>query len=103
MHNVLHCVTLYMQMKIISLEWNEDDVEHTACHGINPTEVEDVCFNPHIAVKGRFGRYVLYGQSSAGRFIKVILEKLYDHIFRPVTALDMTESEKHNYKLKKSW
>ena len=100
---MLHCVTFITQMKIVSLEWNEDDIEHIAHHGISSAEVEDVCFNSHIAVKGRFGRYVLYGQSSVGRFIKLILEKLYDHIFRPVTALDMTESEKHNYKLKKSW
>jgi len=100
---VLHCVTFIEQMKIISLEWNDDNIEHVALHGINSAEVEDVCFNSHIAVKGRFGRYILYGQSSAGRFIKLILAKLYDHIFRCVTAYDMIESEKHKYKLKKSW
>jgi len=92
-----------MQMKIFSLEWNDGDVAHIADHGINPAEVEDICFNQHISIRGRFGRYVIYGQSSAGRYIKLILEKLYDHIYRPVTALDMTESEKHNYKIKRNW
>jgi uncharacterized DUF497 family protein len=92
-----------MQMRISSLQWNDDDMEHIALHGINPAEIEDVCFNQHISIRGRFGRYILYGQSSAGRYIKLILEKLYDHVFRPVTAYDMTESEKHNYRLKKSW
>jgi uncharacterized DUF497 family protein len=90
-------------MKIVSLQWNDDDTEHISYHGINPAEVEDVCFNQHVSFKGRFNRYILYGQSSAGRYIKLILERLYDHVFRPVTAYDMTESEKHNYKLKKSW
>ena len=100
---MLHCVTFIMLMKIISLEWNDDDMEHIALHGINSVEVEDICFDRHVSFKGRFGRYVVYGQSSAGRYIKLILERLYDHIFRSVTAYDMTESEKHNYKLKKSW
>jgi uncharacterized DUF497 family protein len=90
-------------MKIISLDWNDKDIEHIADHGINADEVEDVCFDQHISIGGRFGRYVIYGQSSAGRFIKLILEKLYDHVFRPVTAYGMTENEKHKYKLKKNW
>jgi hypothetical protein len=73
---VLQSVTFIMQMKITSLEWNDGDVEHIAVHGINPAEVEDICFNQHMSVRGRFGRYVIYGQSSAGRYIKLILEKL---------------------------
>jgi uncharacterized DUF497 family protein len=100
---VLHCVTFIMLMKIISIEWNDLDIEHIADHGVDPAEVEDICFDRHVSFRGRLGRYVVYGQSSAGRYIKLILEKLYDHIFRSVTAYDMTESEKHNYKLKKSW
>jgi len=92
-----------MPMKINSLTWNDDDIEHIADHGINPAEIEDMCFNQHISIKGRYGRYVLYGQSSEGRYIKLILERLYDHVYRPVTAYDMTESEKHNYKIKRSW
>ena len=103
LHSVLHCVTFIMRMKITSLEWDDGDVEHIAVHGINPAEVEDICFIQHISIRGRFKRYVLYGQSSSGRYIKLILEKLYDHIYRPVTALDMTEKEKHNYKIKKNW
>jgi len=89
-------------MKIVAVEWSDDDLEHIAHHGINPAEVEDICFNQHISIRGRFRRYVLYGQSTAGRHIKLILERLYDHIYRPVTAYDMTDNEKHNYKLKKS-
>ena len=83
--------------------WNDDDIEHIALHGINPAEVEDVCFDQHISIRGRYGRYVLYGQSSEGKYIKLILERLHDHVFRPVTAYDMKESEKHNYKIKRSW
>jgi uncharacterized DUF497 family protein len=103
LHNVLHCVTLIVPMKIISLEWSDNDIEHIAYHGINPAEVESVCFDQHISIRGKFGRYILYGQNASGRHIKLVLERLYDHIYRPVTAYDMTVSEKHKYKLKKSW
>jgi hypothetical protein len=90
-------------MDIYSIQWNDDDIAHIARHGIDPIEVEDICFEKHFANKGRYGRYVLYGQSHTGRYIKLILERLYDHVFRTITAYDMTESEKHNYKSKKSW
>ena len=62
LHNVLHCVTFIIQMKIVAVEWSDDDLEHIAHHGINPAEVEDICFNQHISIRGRFRRYVLYGQ-----------------------------------------
>jgi uncharacterized DUF497 family protein len=90
-------------MKINSLAWDDENIEHIAQHEIDPVEVEDVCFNQHISIKGSNRRYVLYGQSSAGRYIKLILERLHGHVFRPVTAYDMKESEKHNYKIKRSW
>jgi len=90
-------------MKIATLEWSDDDIVHIGAHGIDPVEVEDVCFERHIAIRGRYGRYILYGQTSTGRHIKLVLEKLYDHVYRPVTAYEMSVSEKHNYKLNKSW
>jgi uncharacterized DUF497 family protein len=68
-------------MDVYSLEWNDDDVAHIERHGINPAEVEDICFEKNIAIKGRYGRYILYGQTRTGRYIKLVLEKLHDHIF----------------------
>jgi len=85
-------------MKIISLEWDDANVEHISKHRISPTEVGDVCFGTHIAVKGRNGRYILYGQSDNGRYIKLILVRLFGAFYRPITAYDMPEKEKRTYR-----
>ncbi len=85
-------------MKVGGLEWDDANIEHIGRHTITPAEVEDICFGTHIAYRGRHSRYVLYGQTSNGRHIRVVLVRLYGTMFRPVTAFDMSESEKRNYR-----
>jgi len=84
---------------IRDLEWDDVNVEHIARHDVNIWEVEDICFEPHLSFRGHNRRYILYGKTSNGRYLKVVLESLSDAIFRPVTALDMTTREKHNYRM----
>ena len=90
-------------MEISSLEWDDENILHIARHNIDPAEVADVCYGQHIAFKGKCSRYVLYGRSSSGRYIKLVLQKLYRCVLRPVTAYEMTDSEKHKFKQMKSW
>lgn len=61
-------------------------------------DAEDVCSGRHIARKAK-DRYLLYGKTEAGRYILIVLEKTGDS-FRPITARDMSESEKKIYKKK---
>jgi uncharacterized protein len=90
-------------MKISSLEWDDENILHVGRHNIDPVEVEDVCYGQHVAYKGKLSRYILYGRTFSGRFIKLVLQKLYDSVFRPVTAYEMTDSEKHKFKQIMSW
>jgi hypothetical protein len=90
-------------VKISSLEWDDENILHIARHSISPVEVEDVCYGKHIAYTGKFKRYILYGYSVSGRYIKLVLQRLYDSVFRTVTAYEMTDSEKHKFKQIKSW
>ena len=85
-------------MKISALDWDDENVEHIGKHRVNPVEVEDVCFEPHIAYSGEDDRYILYGQTENGRYLKVVLKRLHGTRFRPITAFDMSDSEKHNYR-----
>ena len=85
-------------MKITGLEWDDENVEHINKHRVTPTEVGDVCFESHIAYPGKYDRYILYGQTANGRYLKVILKRLHATRFRPITAFDMSDSEKHNYR-----
>jgi hypothetical protein len=85
-------------MKICGLQWDDENIEHICKHGITPSEVEDVCFGPHVANRARYGRYLVYGKSYHGKYIRVVLKRLYGIMFRPKTAYSMTESEKKNYR-----
>lgn len=85
-------------MKIGGLQWDDENIEHIGKHGVTPSEVEDVCFGPHVANRARYGRYLVYGKSYHGKYIRVVLKRLYGIMFRPKTAYAMTESEKKNYR-----
>lgn len=87
-------------MKIKSLQWDDANIDHIARHKLSPVDIEDVCFGQHIFFKGREKRYILYGKTKGGAMIMVVLERLYDQAFRPITARLMTDKEKHSYRKK---
>ena len=85
-------------MIIDELPWDDANIEHIARHNVNPEEVEGVCFGVHISRKEGSQRYVLSGQSYAGRYLNVVIERVGKGIFRPVTAFEMSESYKRKYR-----
>lgn len=85
-------------MIIDSLEWDDENIEHINRHHVHPEEVEDACFGKHIAYPGEKNRYVLYGQTEEGRYLKVVLESVFRKRYRPITAFNMSDSEKHNFR-----
>ena len=85
-------------MRIKELHWDDANIEHISRHGLSPVDVEDVCFGRHICFRGRERRYVVYGKTEGGRLIMVVLERLFGQAFRPITAREMTEKEKHSYR-----
>lgn len=85
-------------MKVLELQWDESNVEHIGRHGIAPSEVEDVCFGEHVAIRGEHHRYVLYGQTDDGRYLKVVLQRQQGNVFRPITAFEMTERQKRAFR-----
>ena len=93
-------------MKISGLEWDDYNDKEIARHGVSPDEVIDVCYGLHIMKKDpdskRKGkeRYILSGWSGSGRYLDVIIEKLYGTYFRPVTAFEMSENYKRSYQKK---
>lgn len=85
-------------MKISGLEWDDTNLEHIISkHGISPKEVEDVCFGPHYACTVKYKRKAIYGQATSGRYLMVILERLYNSFYKPITARNMTQSERGKY------
>lgn len=85
-------------MRINVLQWDDNNIEHIARHGVNPQEVEDACFGFHIYVRESGRRYIVSGQSASGRYINVVIERVGKGVFRPITAFEMSENYKRRYK-----
>jgi uncharacterized DUF497 family protein len=87
-------------LKIQALHWDDANTEHVARHGLSPADIEDVCYGEHLAFKGKYRRLILYGKTKGGEMIMVVLERIYDQVFRLITARSMTGNEKHSYRKK---
>ena len=86
-------------MRINSLEWDDVNMEHIMDkHHLSPKEIEDVCFGRHYAFPAKYKRIAVFGQTSNGRCIKIILKWLHDNAYRPITAFGMNREEQKKYK-----
>ena len=86
-------------MRISSLEWDDYRIEHIARHDVEPDEVWEVCEDSlHLAHREGRHRYRLYGQTTAGRYLFIVLEQVGGGVYKPITARDMTKNEKRNYR-----
>jgi uncharacterized DUF497 family protein len=83
---------------ISELQWDDENAGHITRHDVNPQEVEDVCFGIHIIVKERNQRYILSGQTAAGRYLNVVVERVSNGLFRPITAFEMSDNYKRRYR-----
>jgi uncharacterized protein len=87
-------------VKIESLEWDDINVEHIARHGVSQDEVEDICYGRHFSKKEHRQRYILGGKTGDGRYLDIIIERVKDNVFRPITAFEMSENYKASFRRK---
>ena len=86
-------------MRIDDFEWDEVNRKHIERHGISDFEVEEVIlFDEPRYLKGRDGRYCVYGVAEAGRYLLIVLAVNKPGLARPITARDMTMRERKYYK-----
>ena len=88
-------------MQIHEFIWPADRVDHIARHGIQPDEVEEVCFG-HAFVQrasspGPNPVYYILGQTNAGRHLFCVVIQFPHGKGFPVTARPMTRKEKRRY------
>ena len=88
-------------MAIHELVWSDDRIEHIAQHGVDPAEVEDVCFGEPLVLRGRSeGRnpvYQVLGQTAYGRYLLCVIIAFPGGRGYPVTARPMTDREKRRF------
>ena len=95
-------------MKIYEILWKERFVEKISDkHSVAMEEVEDVLFShPHVRKAGR-GRirgedlFVAYGQTESGRYLTVFFVRKRRAVALPISARDMTRSERSYYNAQK--
>lgn len=86
-------------MYISQLEWDNFRVEHIAKHDVEPHEVWEVCNdNSHLARRQGRNCYLIYGQTLDGRYLFVVLEQVEWSVYKPITARNMTDREKRNFR-----
>ena len=85
-------------MYIDRLDWDDYRVEHIARHDVEPYEVWEVCNDRSNLshCQGR-NRYLVY-ETLDGRYLFVVLERIQTSVYKPITARNMTEREKRNFR-----
>ncbi len=85
-------------MRVDELQWDARNIEHLERHRVDVEEAEEVCFGSHFARKVSATRYIVSGQTSSGRYLCIIIERLDGSFFRPITAYEMNDQHKNRYR-----
>ena len=94
-------------MKILDVQWDDDNFTEINTHGVTIKEFEEICYGLHFSkpdspiTKGGKQRYpsgkkrfILQGRTSGNKYLDVIIEQLYDSYYRAVTAYIMSDKYK---------
>jgi uncharacterized protein len=74
----------------MDFEWDDDNLDHIARHGVEPEEAEDAVLDPNAKPEASYSR------SSEWR--QVLIGKVGSRILFVVTARDASEAEKQRYR-----
>jgi len=81
------------------LVWEKNNIDHIARHQVVPEEVEEVCHNNPVILKGHSGRLVIIGLTYKGRALSVVLDPESEKdVYYPVTARSADRKERKYYK-----
>ena len=88
-------------MTVNEFIWPEDRIEHIGKHGVEPYELEEVCFGQALVQRAKSSGpnpvYYVLGQSLSGRHLFCVVIQFPDGKGYPVTARPMTPREKRRY------
>ncbi len=92
--------------KYINLHWSDYRIQHLARHNVTPEEVEEALLEDRhrIIRKGASSEkypgkhfYYIFGSTSEGRLLSIVLLHKGKTIYEPITARDMDVSERKYY------
>ena len=81
------------------INWKEESEDHIwSRHRVTPAEVEQAVYTrPRLTTNGRNGTTYIFGQTSAGRYLVVVLSESRAGGHHVVTARDMTDKERRAF------
>ncbi|MGW5450792.1 hypothetical protein [Nocardia sp. NPDC003979] len=79
---------------MLEILWTDDSEAHIAAHGVAPGEVEQATTRPRYLQPGREQTTLLFGRTTAGRYLFVVLTESMDGRWYVVTAYDMTPNQR---------
>jgi hypothetical protein len=95
---ILRTTVWYVGDVVFEILWTEDSETHIARHRITAGEVEDAIYSrPRWIAPGRSDTRLVFAQTSAGRYLLVVLAEALDGRDYGVTARDMTDTERHAF------
>ena len=87
-------------MRFWNFDWDEDNIDHIARHGVDVDEVEEALSRKPLIRKGRSERYWAFGQTEAGRHLFIVVKNLGKGWARVITARNMTKTERRYFRRK---
>jgi len=90
-----------MSIRVREFEWDEGNRNKNLIkHNVTDEEAEEVFFNRAKYTKTYGDRYKLLGVTNSGRYLTVIFALKKHGVVRIISARDMTDKERRNYKKK---
>jgi uncharacterized DUF497 family protein len=83
---------------VTGFDWDDDNEDHVARHGIDPSEAEEAIRRFHLEEKGRGGLRLAWGTTAFGRYVLVVFSRKGSGILRVITARDMSPGEKKSFR-----
>lgn len=93
-----------MPLFIDELYWDDSNIEHLwQSHQVSPDDVEEINFGIEGAASQYRARrhgdaYIIYGETGAGRLLKMVGEFVNARTFRVFGAQDMNAAERRSYR-----
>jgi len=86
-------------LRVEEIVWDDETILHIAKHGVEPEEVEEICFegSPYI-LNAKYNRYLALGQSQNGRYVTIVFVYLGQNKAKIITARAMSQTERNLYK-----
>ena len=84
----------------VDIEWDDDNVDYLARHGISPDEVEEMLSGPTVRRHGGTDapdRLLMLGRTAGGRYLAIVCQEKRANLIRPFTGWDMRRNEREVY------